>query len=225
MSIIINGTSGVSSSSGALPLAAPLSITSAALITPAAGNLEYDGTSAYFTPIGSQRGIVPGMQYYRLNTAYVGTNTTAAQAFFNANVTLSSSTVYEFEALIYHFKATSSTSHSTNILFGGTATINNIFYQVLNAASSSAPPQYDSGVTGLISNSAAAVPISAVIATTIYRSFRFNGTVSINSGGTFIPQYSFSNTPGGGYSTGIGSYFAIWPVGTSGSNISVGTWA
>ena len=33
--------------------------------------------------------------------SYVGTNTTAAQAFFNANVTLSSSTVYEFEAFFH----------------------------------------------------------------------------------------------------------------------------
>lgn len=195
------------------------------LTTATAGATEYDGKVLYFTPQGTQRGIVPGMQYYRLNSAYVGANQAAAQAFFNVGVTLSSSTVYEFEALIYHFKATVSSSHVTNILFGGTATLNNIFYQVINAASNVAPPQYDSAATGLISNSTAACPISGAVSSAIYRSFRMSGTVSVNAGGTFIPQYSFSAAPGGGYSTGIGSYFAIWPVGASGSNLSVGTWA
>ena len=53
----------------------------------------------------------------------------------------------------------------------------------------------------------------------------FNGTVSINAGGTFTPQYQLSAAPGGAYSTVAGSYFAIWPIGTAGANTSVGPWA
>ena len=51
------------------------------------------------------------------------------------------------------------------------------------------------------------------------------GTVSIATGGTFIPQYSLSAAPGGAYTTQLGSYFLIYPLGASGSNTSIGTWA
>jgi hypothetical protein len=51
------------------------------------------------------------------------------------------------------------------------------------------------------------------------------GTVSVNAGGTFIPQYTLSTAPGGAYTTAIGSYLSIWPIGAAGANTSVGTWA
>jgi hypothetical protein len=54
---------------------------------------------------------------------------------------------------------------------------------------------------------------------------RLSGTVSVNAGGTFIPQYQLSAAPGGAYTVALGAYFLIYPVGTSGSNTSVGTWA
>mgnify|MGYP003350663671 CR=1 FL=1 len=95
----------------------------------------------------------------------------------------------------------------------------------MNVAYTSAPPTLDPQVTGLISNTTSAGVGTVATTTAIYRSFNYKGTVSVNAGGTFIPQYSFSAQPGGGFTTGIGSYFAIWPVGAAGSNISVGTWA
>jgi hypothetical protein len=55
--------------------------------------------------------------------------------------------------------------------------------------------------------------------------FILKGTVSVNAGGTFIPQYTLSAAPGGAYSTAIGSYIRIAPVSASGSNTSVGAWA
>jgi hypothetical protein len=51
------------------------------------------------------------------------------------------------------------------------------------------------------------------------------GTVSVNAGGTLIPQYTLSAAPGGAYSTAAGSYFMIYPIGASGANVNVGTWA
>ena len=51
------------------------------------------------------------------------------------------------------------------------------------------------------------------------------GTVSVNAGGTFLPQYSLSAAPGGAYTTAAGSYFKIAPLGAAGSNISNGTWS
>ena len=51
------------------------------------------------------------------------------------------------------------------------------------------------------------------------------GTMSIGTGGTIIPQYALSAAPGGAYTTQIGSYFKAWPIGASGTNINVGSWA
>ena len=51
------------------------------------------------------------------------------------------------------------------------------------------------------------------------------GTVSINAGGTFIPQYTLSAAPGGAYSTAAGSYIRINPLSASGAATNVGTWA
>ena len=56
-------------------------------------------------------------------------------------------------------------------------------------------------------------------------SVTLKGTVSINGGGTFTPQYTLSAAPGGAYSTVAGSYFLIYPIGAAGANISVGAWA
>jgi hypothetical protein len=199
------------------------------LTTATAGSMEYNGKSLLFTPTGTQRGIVPGMQYYRLENAFTGANQTAAQSWFNGTgnlaLTLSASTIYSFEALFYHFKATTSTSHTLSSLFGGTATLNNIIYQVLQTASGSAPPQNDSGVSGSLINTASAWAITGATTVATYRMIKISGTVSVNAGGTFIPQYSFSAAPNAGYTTGAGSYFLIYPIGASGANVSVGTWA
>lgn len=206
-----------------------LTLGSQALGIASAGTLEYDGGELYFTPLGTQRGLVPGMQLYRLDSTFTGANQTAAQSWFNGTgnlaVTLSGSTVYNFQALIYHYKETSSTSHTLSSVFGGSATLNNIMYQVVSTASASAPPQLVSGINGSLSNTAAACVLTGATTTAIYRVFTITGTVSVNAGGTFIPQYSFSAQPGAGYVTGAGSYFAIWPIGSSGSATNIGTWA
>ena len=51
---------------------------------------------------------------------------------------------------------------------------------------------------------------------------RVKGTVSVNAGGTFNPQYQTDAAPGGAYTVAIGSSFKIWPIGASGANVSVG---
>ena len=55
--------------------------------------------------------------------------------------------------------------------------------------------------------------------------FVVKGVVSINAGGTFIPQYTLSAAPGGAYTMQIGGYMKINPIGASGANTNVGVWA
>jgi hypothetical protein len=202
-------------------------IANTALSTASAGTLEYDGGELYFTPLGTQRGLIPGMQYYRLNGSLAGSNVNTAQSFFGVGVTLSSSTIYKFEYTIAMSKTAGVTSHNVALLFGGTATINNIGYftQIkYNTTGFGSVSSTDSwsvwsataGSTGIF---------TGITSATEYHVYFCTGTVSINSGGTFIPQYILSAAPGGAYTVQAGSDFLIYPVGSAGSNTSVGTWA
>ena len=179
---------------------------------------------------GLGAGRIPAMQYYRLNSGVVGANSTAAQDMFDADVTLVGSTQYDFEIHCVLNKTAGATSHVMSAGFGGTATINNILYTAaVPFAGAALPASYaalSGNVYGSVSNTLTAVgivgTISSAAATT---SITIRGTVSINAGGTFIPQYSLSVAPGGAYTTQIGSYFRIWPLAASGSNVSIGSWA
>jgi hypothetical protein len=189
--------------------------------------MEYDGTKLMFTPIGVQRGIVPGMQYYRLDSSLAGANSTAVQNIIGVGCTLSSSTVYAYECLFVGTKTAGTTSHSINFGFGGTATLNNIGYFAIADNQNSGLPVLvaNTADVGYINTATLRVLIPSSASATLAYIMRLTGTVSVNAGGTFIPQYSLTAAPGGAYTTAIGSYMAIYPVGASGSNTSVGTWA
>jgi len=174
---------------------------------------------------GSATGIVPGYQYYELNTGYVGSNVATAQSALGVGVTLASSTIYEFEYNYAISKTAGATSHSISILFGGTATINNIGYTAL-AVYNSSPLSDRAAPNMMYIQSTSSAGTSNAIATATTGSIVFaKGIVSINVGGTFIPQYILSAAPGGAYTTQIGSYMKITPLGASGANVNIGSWA
>jgi hypothetical protein len=207
---------------------APLLLTSGTNLTSAtAGAVEYDGKVVYGTPVSTQRGIVPTQQYYRLNSAIVGADSTSAQSIFGVGVTLSASTVYEFEMVFALTKTAGTTSHTIGCGFGGTATINNILSTFIvnpSAAGSAIPTGSTSQIaaTNSVSNFSLTSAISGALVTFM---FNVKGVVSINAGGTFIPQYTLSAAPGGAYTTALGSYIRINPIGASGANTNVGVWA
>lgn len=226
MAITLDGTTGLSGPvilpAGTTTLA-PLDFTSGTnLSTPLAGAMEYDGDKLMFTPKGTQRGIVPGMQYYCLQSGYSFTSGTTSVALYGVGVTLSSSTVYAFEGLFVLYRATSTTAVS-RLNFAGTATLNNILYQTHTVFDPGTIPLVDSNNNIAVVNTAAVTPISISASVNTITAF-ITGTVSINAGGTFIPQYSQSAN-GGTTTNQAGSYFRIYPIGAAGSNTSVGTWA
>jgi hypothetical protein len=230
MAVIIDGTTGVNSvinlQAGTSSLA-PLDFASGTNLTSAAaGAMEYDGKVPYFTPQGTQRGVIPGMQYYELNSTLALSATTAAQAWLGVGCTLSANTVYAFQGTYAAIKTTTTTLHTLGTGFGGTATLNNIGYTLMRYfdaagfATVNTPPASMAYIvtaanTTTMGNSAGA---------TVYHIYTFTGIVSVNAGGTFIPQVTTSAS-GPIYTGQIGSYFMIYPIGTSGSNINVGTWA
>jgi len=203
-----------------------LVLTSDTLSSPAAaGQIEYSSPIYAATPIGTQRGIVPTQQYYRLNSTIAGADVSTAQSIFGVGVTLSASTVYEFEIFAALAKTAGATSHTIALGFGGTATINNILWEQKSEQFNAALPN-TSSVTGAASNSASSLVVTSAVATATTTFVTvIKGTVSINAGGTFIPQYTLSAAPSGAYSTVAGSYIRINPLSASGAATNVGTWA
>jgi hypothetical protein len=205
-----------------------LVLTSDTLIgTPAAGNIEYSSPIFTGTPIGTQRGIVPTQQYYRLNSALAGANVNTAQSIFGVGVTLSSSTVYEFEMMVAYSKSAGTTAHTFSMGFGGTATVNNIAYEAItktNVTSFTNLATSDT-VQSFIQTASATALTGSITSAAQYLLHLMKGTVSVNAGGTFIPQYTLSAAPGGAYTTAAGSFIRIAPLSASGANTSVGAWA
>jgi hypothetical protein len=201
-------------------------LTSDVLGTTTAGALEYASPVIYGTPVGAQRGVIPGQQFFQVNASIAGANATGAQSVFGVSVSLSASTVYAFEAAYYMNKTAGATSHTVGFSFGGTATINSIYWNALGIDTTGALPFRTAAQQMVISNSLANIVWSGAIANSA-ANFVANvkGTISINGGGTFTPQYTLSAAPGGAYSAMPGSYFLIYPIGASGSNVNVGTWA
>ncbi len=219
---------GVALSAGTTTVA-PLDFASGSNLTTAiAGAIEYDGKVFYGTPQSTQRGVIPGMQFFQVNSSIAGLNATGAQSVFGVSVSLSASTVYAFEAAYYMNKTAGATSHTVGLGFGGTATINSIFWNALGFDTTSAIPLRvtGAGLQQVTSNSLANIVWSGGIANSA-ANFVANvkGTISVNAAGTFTPQYTLSAAPGGAYSAMPCSYFLIYPIGASGSNVNVGTWA
>jgi hypothetical protein len=221
-------TAGVVAPAGTTTLA-PILLTSGTNLTSAtAGAIEYDGKVVYGTPIGTQRGIVPTQQYYRLDSALAGSNVTTAQSIFGVGVTLSASTVYEFELVTLLTKTAGTTSHTVGFGFGGTATLNNIIYYTIgnpSSVSSASAGMSGAGSYGIVQTAANTSFLSAQTSASLWLPLIIKGTVSINANGTFIPQYTLSAAPGGAYSTAAGSYIRINPLSASGAATNVGTWA
>jgi hypothetical protein len=206
------------------------SINNAVTLLPAKTSVTYvyRATGTTWWPTQNVPGILTnGMQLFRLDSNLVGANATGAQNIFGVGVTLSSSTIYAFEMYFVLIKSAGATSRTVSMSFGGTATLNNIAYGGLAGAGNSAyPPGLMGSPSSFDSSSAAAVTLSgASTATTVTLSQTFHGTVSVNAGGTFIPQYTLSAAPGGAFSTVAGSYMLIYPIGASGANVNVGSWA
>ena len=213
MSIILNSSSG-----GSVTINEPTTASNFTQTLPAiTGDIAVSSSSF---------GVIPAELIYRLNTAYVGTATTSAQPFFGVGVTLSGSTIYQFEAVIAVSKTATASSHNFQLSFGGTATLNNIayeYYQPVSSITSFNDTTNGAVYTGFI-QTASATTIAGPSLATVYKTLLIKGTVSVNAGGTFIPQYTTSVSVGP-YTTAIGSYFKLSPISASGANTNIGSWA
>jgi hypothetical protein len=120
-------------------------------------------------------------------------------------------------------KTVITTGHTVSLAFGGTATLNNIGYSFISSFQSVTTLQSPDAMS--FNSTAASSPIT-ISESGSGRNLTavVEGTVSVNAGGTFIPNFTTSAAVGP-YTVATGSFFEIWPVGASGSNVSIGAWA
>lgn len=201
----------------------PLTFQSGTNLTAAtSGVMEYDGKVFYSTPNAiSGRAISPSTLVYRLNSNLSGNTGTSAQNALGVSITVSASTVYEFEYLMLFQKTAGTNSHNFTFAGDGTSTLNNAGFNLFTSNNQSSSTTYSYLTTSWTGTDSWTGITDASIALL----YGGRGTLSINASGTLNLTYALSADPGGAYSTLAGSFFMLTPIGASGSNISVGAWA
>ena len=215
---------------------APLKLTSGTNLTTAeAGAIEYNGTVIYSTPSASSgRGLSPSTMLYRVGSSgIVGSRVTTAQSIFGAGLTVAANTVYQFEMNIQSYKNSGAFSYQWGWLFGGTATLVN-FSSMFGISRMAGSPSISFPINaacfqGPQFNTSVYYPYLADSNTAAFFSLVVKGSFGVASGGggTFIPQYQLTSDPGQAFTTQMGSYIAMTPIGigTGTANISIGAWA
>ena len=188
------------------------------LATPEPGTVEYDGSLFYASPTAN-RALNASIYYYADRSGLTLANSTAAQDWLGVGVELEAGTQYEFEGL-FALATTGTTSHVERTQFGGTATITRIGYYAQRSLRSTAV----TGVTAGWFTATSAQSMTPNITTAQNVLYQLKGIVEINAAGTFDPQFSFSAAPGGTSTILAGAWFKIHAIGTSGSDVSIGTW-
>jgi hypothetical protein len=194
----------------------PIEITSGTLLTsPEAGSIEYDGKALYATPTATARGISPAMFFIRNSADFLQSDVNTAQDVFEAarnSITLESDTTYFFKGLYVITRAAGTTAHTTGTLFAGTATFTSFFYETDASTLGGAG-------TNTVTRAWSSDPTTVRVASnssssgTEHLKMKVEGVMSVNAGGTFIPQFQFSAAPGGAPTVVKNSYFQWYAVG------------
>jgi hypothetical protein len=153
-----------------------------------------------------------------------GQNAATAQPWFPTSgaVTVEATTTYFFEGRLFTTRAAGTTSHTTGILFGGTATLTNIDYF---GRAKTGDTNALAAENGFWANAATSLVVKAASTSATENTLiDVSGTVRINAAGTFIPQFIYSVAPGGAPTIKRGTFFRMWPLGSN-TVVSQGTWA
>jgi hypothetical protein len=167
---------------------------------------------------------INGVLFKALAADATGSNVNTAQPWFPTAgaVTVAAATTYFFEGYLRLSRSAGTTSHSTQLLFGGTASLTGIAYQavvntgdvVTNAAANQTAIEVATATT------VKAASTSATEQTAI----RVFGIIRINAGGTLIPQFQYTSAPGGAPTVKANSFFKLFPIGDN-TVATRGTWA
>lgn len=169
------------------------------------------GTKDVFLSVPAQ-----AFDFMMSNTAdFGGGNVNTAQPFFEAandTITLPGNMSYLLNGVIEMTRAAGTTSHTIDVLLGGTATFADISWQCScrDGAASAATP-----IRPYVNHSHVATGMTVTVAATTVNSTTFDikGMMRLGAGGTVIPQFKYSAAPGGAPTIKKSSFFKFTPIG------------
>lgn len=153
-----------------------------------------------------------------------GQNVNTAQPWFPTagGVTVAANKTYRFRGQLRLSRAAGTTSHTTGLLFGGTAVVSNIKYTAISnngdvAATTAAQiTQIEVATNTAVKGASTSATEQAVI--------EVSGVIRIGTGGTLIPQFIYSAAPGGTPTVLRNTFFELIPLGAD-TIATQGTWA
>lgn len=153
-----------------------------------------------------------------------GQNVATAQPWFPTAgaVAVAADTTYRMSGLLMLTRAAGATSHTTSLLFAGTATLTSIGYKASVKVGDVESNAADNATVARVAT--ATVVKAASTATTETITVGVDGIVRVNAAGTLIPQFIYSAAPGGAPTIKANSYFCLDYLG-SGSFTLSGTWS
>jgi hypothetical protein len=158
-----------------------------------------------------------------LDADATGTNVATAQQWFPTSgaVAVAAATTYKMTGLLALIRAAGTTSHTTGLLFAGTATLTGIQY-VAESNTGDVDTTLAAGLTTsrVATNTTVKAASTSATETAL---IAVRGIVRVNAAGTFIPQFIYSAAPGGAPTIKANSYFQLEPLG-SGAMTALGTW-
>lgn len=158
-----------------------------------------------------------------LNGDATGANNNSAQPWFPTGgaVTLEAATSYIFDGIFHSVRSAGTTSHTTSILFGGTATLTSID-GIISCKEGDTNAIADDDAVFFHDASGASVKAASTSATENIL-VKIWGIVRINASGTLIPQFQYSTAPGGAPTMKAGTYFRLIPIGSN-TDTAIGSW-
>jgi len=212
---------------------APINIAAGVVLaTAATGTLEFGSPSAnpifMGTPLSQQRGVIPTAQYYALNAVRTGPTAATTFSIFGVGCNLTAGVRYAYEIYFSTAKTSANAAAIQYALAVTSGTLTSHQYTVISdtaalaltpAAANQMGNNISTGFSTLVTVSAA----SAAAASS--HNVLIKGVIDVATDVVGLnPQFAYSAVPT--TSTIIqGSYMLIYPIGITGANTSVGTWA
>lgn len=152
-----------------------------------------------------------------------GADVDTAQPWFpsNGSYYVQEAGTYLFKGLLHMGRSVGANSHTTSVLFGGTATVASIRYEAAGNVGDTAGLV---AMNSILCNAATAfVAKAASTSSTEVTRITVDGIVKFSAAGTFIPQFKYSAAPGGAPAIQINTYFRMERQGAA-TVTNQGTW-
>ena len=213
----------------------PLVLTAGpSLTTPQAGAVEYNGRGFYTTPDATAgKAFNVSEHMYALEADTVIEPTIVLNTWypmFHAGLPVASDSSYVVDMMVG--VRTGATSHTVSFHFGGSATFSDCQYRTeftnLAISTGAAAPGVPTSPVQLMFSANPSLQANAVISpasTLTSKFFRVHGIITVGTGGTIVPEISFSANPTGTNSITRLSYIKLNAVGTSTGTLVAGNWS